>query len=308
VVVSGASALAAVTQDIEAQGGVVSLRVPPKLFIADVPSSLSLRGQAGVEAVFTTPVALSVLEPLGDVAVAAGVKFNRDRLSDAAAANPGSFSTVRSLVAGRSLPAVEDVTAVASGARVAVRWSPLPAAVFYEVQAAQNANFSTMITRTHTDRPEISMMLPAGEAAFVRVRAVDRKPGDANTTEVFGAWSSPVSITAPPADALSAVALVPTSPQDGYEIKGFSPVFEWTGGDARVQIARSNDFKDPLVDHVAAGDVTLPSALSEPGTKLYWRVQRAGNTTNPWSATRHVTSGMPFSEHADAFVNPERAQ
>ncbi len=133
------------TSLLEMQGAHISSRIPPSIVIADLPSGLGLKNLVGVNTMYQSAIPLSALQPLGMIATAAGMKWNRSFLSQAAGADVSSLGMMRTLVSEKSLAAPLNVSAVQDKSMVVLSWKAVSSALFYNVEAA--TRFGVCATR-----------------------------------------------------------------------------------------------------------------------------------------------------------------
>lgn len=300
-----------IARDIQFSGGRVRQRVPPRVFVADLPPALNLSLRPGVQTVYTSAIPLDQLTPLGTLAVAAGTHWNRQQLEGTKKAGGSGFGAMRTLVAQRSLPRPTNLQLRSVGDSVEVTWIPVAAALFYEVEASASSDFSDPI-RTRSNRPGIR--IPSmGNSTSVRVRAVDTTGADKENENVRGTWSD--TSTALTSLSLGNGASIPvlSSPLDGSQTEGFTLILEWMADspstDYRMQASRNAAFSDMIFDEVVAGgEYACPGPALREGDRLYWRVRRWDAVGSNWSAVRNVKIGAPRHHEVDSFVNPEAPQ
>ena len=301
--------LAAVVREVEFAGGRVRQRVPPRVFVADLPASVNLALRPGVESVYTSALPLDRLKPLGLLAVAAGTQWNRRMVEETRAPGVTGFGAMRVLVAQRSLPAPANLRLRAAGGAVEASWDPLDSALYYEVETGASPDFSNAV-RTRTVRPMVRV--PALSASpSVRVRAVDPAGAEEAQNDVFGSWSEIATGVANPVNPGAAHGTpVLTSPLPGSRTEGFTLILEWIADsdatDYRVQVARDAGFANLVFDEiVTGGEYACPGPALREGDRLFWRVRRWDAAGSPWSEAREARIGAPRHTQSDTFVNPE---
>lgn len=307
IVFPDGAALSDRVRSLEATGAKVRTRIPPSVVVAELPDGKP--SVPGAQAVYTGAVPLSVLEPLGAAAVAAGINWNRQVLNTAVEMGFAA-GALRQSVAARSLPAPAGLTAAPLADRIRCAWEPVAGASFYEVQVSADPSFSSVYAFTSAREPAVNLPLPdAPGTAHVRVRAAD--PGQPGSDDDFvGPWAKPVAAAVPSVPSVSGAAPVPTSPANGVETRGYTLLLEWAGSAAtRVQVSRSADFSTTVFDEIvdAAPYACASQALST-GDSLHWRVRSEGPFRSEWSGARRVSIGEARHEATDAFVNPEAAR
>jgi hypothetical protein len=302
------------TARLEAQGAHISSRIPPQIIIANVPSSLMFKNIYGAKTIYQSAIPLTDLQPLGLVASAAGMKWNRSFLSKAAGADTAAFASMRSLVSQKSLAAPADVTAVQNRSMVVIAWKAVPSALFYEVQAASDSGFANITWTSNVAGLSMNAPAPEGNGAvdvFYRVRAQDHGDDEhLRDNNILGTWSNitPLRVQSTPS-ATPLKAPMPTSPLDDYHSEGFTLIPEWSAIGAqryRIQVATDDNFKRVLFDNVVEGrSFICSSPAMELGDVLYWRVKAWDDQKSAWSDVHHFTIESPSRHKADVFVNPE---
>lgn len=297
---------------IESMGGRIRQQVPPQIVVADLPDGINTSDLTSVKNVYFTSVQISMLEPLGSLATAAGMQWNRKVLNQARSAGASSFSAMKSMVASQSMPAPTGIVLTPAADTLGCYWNAVGNAFYYDVVLAKDDQFLNIVAHNRTPRTDTVFALPEGTGSsplYFRVRAVDRPEGEKNTTDVvFGAWgqASLPSVTLTLADTSRAVPVL-TSPLNASESKGFTVILEWnTSDDTRIQVSKFGDFSDTVVDAIVdGGSFICPSPAMQVGDRLFWRVRSWANRKSGWSVSHTVTVGEPHNEHADVFINPE---
>jgi hypothetical protein len=172
------------------------------------------------------------------------------------------------------------------------QWQAAAGASYYEIQAASDNVFSTVIFQQKTYQRTITPVrtLPNG-VLYWRVRAYDSSDAAGDWS---GAWSFTRQITAPaltsPANAAAAVIW---------------PNFQWQKVDGaayyHIQVATDNTFTTIVFeDDLYNLSVTPVSSLDN--TAFYWHVQGmdAGGNGGEWSVTWTFTKVIP----APSLVSP----
>lgn len=299
---------------LEVAGAKVRQSIPPRILVVDLPSSMKAGSIPGTSAVYTSAIALSSLEPLGPVAVAAGMTWNRNALRGAAVSGQG-FGAMRTLVAQRSLPPTSaPLLTQSANTAISAAWQAIDGAITYEVEAALDPAFRETYLTTRNNLPQAELALPEGagmKTVYVRVRGIDSiETENGEREDVNGAWSKTASIdvTATPASTVLASPSL-SSPNADFVSAGFTLILEWIGGvspQTRVQVSKSAAFQSPLYDTVVTGgEYVVPSPSLKVGDTLYWRVRSWGAQKSAWSQPRSLRIGSPRHEHIDMFVNPE---
>lgn len=306
--------LATEADRLETLGARIQQRVPPQILVAELPDSLREKRIPSVKTSYFSAIPLSALEPMGSVALAAGMQWNRRMLAHAKSLNPQSFGAMRAMVAQKSLTAPAHLTAVFSDTLIQVVWNAIPSAFSYEIQAALDGNFSKHLATTHTNTAGANLPPPDGNgpvAVYLRVRGIDHAQGVHRAEDdVVGAWSGLValSVQAAPIDT-SLAAPVLTSPLPNYESEGTTIILEWSGDPSlknEIQVSRNEKFEVPLFNEVLRGNEFIcPSTTLHAGDVLSWRVRISGAKKGPWSSVRRFTVGAPRHSVTDMFINPE---
>lgn len=298
--------------DLENQGAHVRQRVPPQILVAELPDSIKAREIPGVKTMYSSAIPLSVLRPMGVVAVAAGAEWNRKMLTSVQATGPAGVAAIRAQVAQKSLPATTPMNVTAAGAVLHASWEPIESALYYEVEMYSDSALKNRIGVTQTNQPIIDVPVPTGNGlttVYLRVRGVDHVDTDGTREEIYGGFSSPVQITVDRSpDDGTVGALTQTSPDNDFTSEGFTLVLDWSAvpENTRVQVSHSSDFRDTVFDLIVPGhSYVLPSPGLKLDDTLYWRVKAWGAHTSRWSDTRRLKIGAPRHIHADTFVNPE---
>lgn len=301
---------------IRKAGGDVRQRIPPYIFVADIPTTVSVPSQVKSKYVFTSLLSPKSLEAYGPLAVAAAHQWNRQFVTQAQSAGAKSLSSMRVLVAQKSLPRVSDLQATIEGTTIRISWTGLEGARVYEVEAAHNASFTSRWLLTRSNTSSVTIAAPSGRAGamYIRVRGIDHLEGSHQATEdIFGAWSGATSVNVPLL-TVNADGNAPelASPQDNFETEGLTLILEWNDSETdlyRVQIARDDAFGDVLVDSISdSREFVVPSQALHVGDSLNWRVQKWGTEASAWSEIRRVRIGAPKHLQTDMFVDPSVPQ
>ncbi|MGY0613135.1 FecR domain-containing protein [Luteimonas sp. A501] len=143
-------------------------------------------------------------------------------------------------------------------------WAPLPGARGYRLQASSHDDFRTLLQDVRVDAAAARLDVQAAGTVHVRVRGIDERglEGlDAVRVLQIAAQPGPPFTVSPGVDS---------------EVAGPRPRLRWTASEGaasyRVQVARTADFSDLLVDReeVTAVELRTPVEL-EPDT-YYWRI------------------------------------
>lgn len=297
-------------ESLEYQGARVRQRIPPNILVGDLPDNLKPRTIQGVKSAYSGVVPISILEPMGITAVAAGTEWNRTMLRASKAAGVSAFGTMRSQVAQKSLPGPKSMTITNLPPVVRASWDGIDSALYYEVEMALDAGFNNRVALTQTNRSEVELPAPVGTGAlpvYLRVRGADRVEGE----ELFGSYSTPTSASVSAViDNGTLPAPTLSSPVPNHTTEGFTMILEWNAGvaaNSRVQVSKQENFSTTLVDQMAAGGTfVVPSQGLKVGDVIFWRVKSWGISTSGWSEVRKITIGEPhFSTASHAFENPE---
>jgi len=250
---------------------------------------------------------LSMLEPYGSLAFAAGLRWNKDILLSAKHNRNPSLSSIKNLVSSTSIMNPGQLTVRLQTQTLLCEWESVLGFSLYEIQMAADSTFSKVLRRHITQHPQARLALSKNESntlVFVRVRALDRKE------DLQGAWSALVSFSVPnvtQAEELPAPVL--TSPLDQYESEGFNVTLEWiVDGDkaVRIQVSENSSFSDTVIDEVSEErEYALPGSVLDVNKSYYWRAQTSGNLISPWSNSRRFHINTPEHAHSDVFINPE---
>ncbi len=298
---------------MEKMGVHIRHMVPPRLVEVDLPSSLQVSNLNGVSASFSGVVPLSEMEPLGPLAVAAGIRWNKGKISQARTVSRSGMGAMSASVVKENLPPPASLQTEVQGRTLSCSWKPVRGGLVYGVQLASDPQFSNIVLQNYTDRTMVQLPLPTLGSIYMRVQAVDRPDANDSTADLIGAWSDLKEISVlTPALPETGLALVPTSPAEGMESTGFSVVLEWIEDGAqatRVQVSKSASFDSTMIDEVIPGGAYgIPSSAFHVGDILYWRVQRWTSVSSPWSNARSFKIGAPRSSMNDVFINPESPQ
>lgn len=301
---------------IKKAGANVRQRIPPHIFIADIPTTVSVSSLVKSKYVYASLLSPRSMEVYGPLAIAAAHQWNRQFVNQAQAAGAKSLSSMRVLVAQKSLPRVSDLQGVIDGTTIRLSWTGLEGARVYEIEASYNASFTSRWILTRSNTSSTAIAAPAKQAGplYVRVRGIDHLEGPHKTAEdIFGSWSGATSVTVPLL-TINTDRNAPdlSSPQDNFETEGLTLILEWNDSESglyRVQIAREDTFKDVLVDTISdSREFVVPSQALHVGDSLHWRVQKWGTEASAWSESRSVRIGAPKHLHTDMFVDPSVPQ
>jgi hypothetical protein len=303
-----------VTARLEAQGAHIASRVPPSIVVANIPLGFNLKNLPGVKSMYESAVPLSMLQPMGVIATAAGMQWNRSFLSRAAGANATSFASARSLVSQKSLMAPMELSLSQDNSLVVIAWKAVSSALFYEVQAATDSGFRDITFDGNVAGLTLNAPAPEGNGPvdmFYRVRAIDHGDDEhLRENDVFGPWSNVADLrvqSTPSATPLIAPTL--TTPADKHHYEGFTVILEWNSSGAlryRAQVANDKDFKNILFDAVVKErKFACSSPAMELGSTLYWRVKAWDDQKSAWSEVREFTIDSPAFAKTDVFTNPE---
>ncbi len=298
--------MSAKSSALEASGARIRQRIPPRVLIADFEKAKP--SVPGASAVYTGPVPLSVLEPLGPVAVAAGISWNRQQLATAVQA--GAAGAMRQSIASRSLTSPISLSVIPTVDRLLCSWPAVDGAIFYEVQASADPSFTSLYAFTSAREPAVSLALPdTAGTAYVRVRAVDLGH-EGEDDDIRGAWTQAVTVMTPSVPSSSGAAPALTAPDDGAGTHGTTLLLEWTGATAtRIQVSRSADFSTKVFDEITdATPYACASQAMTVGDRLYWRARSEAPFRSAWSEIRVVTIAPTAPEKVDALINPEAPQ
>ncbi len=295
-------------RSIEAEGGKIQKRIPPRILIASWSDGTPPAVSAIIRSITTTSVPINELKQFGPAAVAAGLEWNRNTLT-----------TQRKGLGLMSAQAVERVSPAPAGLRTEVRgavlhceWQPGEGALFYEVRLANNP--SSVWAKTATERTQADLPLPSStgpQTLTLSVRASDsiRTP-ETQTEPLNSAWSD-IAVSIPPLSFdTSDQPAVLTSPADDVESEGLLVILEWANAQntpVRLQVALSESFESPLIDEVVTGgEFTCPASVLTVGQRYVWRAKRwESGSVGPWSGLRHFRTGSPGSIANDMKMNPE---
>jgi hypothetical protein len=304
-------------QKLENQGASIHQQIPPQIVTVDLPDGLNPSSIPSLKSFYVSAVPIDTLQPLGMLAVAAGVQWNRHLLKEAqTGATKGigmsALNSMRALVSQKSLPAPGDPVLTPQGTRFLCEWKPVSGALYYHLQLSADPSF-TKIFQTRTNLTRVAIPTPDQAAdhqpLYFRVRAADRPDSEDSSTDIFGAWSKNASATAHAVEVDGALpAPIPTSPVDKFESEGFTVLLEWMGvrESARVQISRSQRFDEPFIDVLSdTPSFWIPSTALHLGDSFYWRVQSFGTKASRWSDVRQFRVGSPHHDQADMLINPE---
>lgn len=311
-----ASTLSDQVRFLEENGARVRQRIPPQILIADLPDTMNPATLPSIKSYYTSAIAVSGLEPMGTLAMAAGLQWNRNVVTRSKDLGQNSFAAARVLVSQRSFTALENFNVTPEDSLIHVSWTPQEGAMYYDLEMAGDPSFSTILHHTQTNLN--SLIIPAaataGSVMYVRVRPVDHGQGaPSRESDIFGPWSVRRSVTIPSYSMPENLpAPEPSSPLDNFQTEGFTLPLEWTDASdvtTRVQLSRSSSFSDPVIDEVVSGrEFIVPSQPLHVGDSFYWRIQKWGDNTSPWSTGRRVRIGAPHHSQTDMFVAPDAPQ
>jgi hypothetical protein len=293
---------------IKAVGGHVRLRVPPRIFIADIPEGFDLSSIPAIENHHLGVIPLVELEAYGPLAVAAGIQWNQSMVTSVKKMGPKAFMSMKQHVGSHSLPVPKNLDVRVQNENIHLEWSPQSGAVLYEIQMSLDANFEKIVTQTISEKPQILIPAPAKSAIkklYLRVRA-----GDEHDGLLWGLWSKALAFSPDiPDKSLTQPAPVLTSPVDGMESQGFNVILEWSSpqaGPHQVQISKSDNFKFPLINAISpTQEFVIPAPGLILGKTYFWRTRLWGDVSSPWSEIRHFIVGEPRHPDVDALINPE---
>ncbi|MCG3204109.1 MAG: hypothetical protein KCHDKBKB_00812 [Elusimicrobia bacterium] len=299
---------------LEMSGFKIRAQIPPRILIVDVPDLSKASALTGAQSIYSSVIPLSVLEPMGNVAVAAGIQWNRKQVK-ATKAFGKNMGAMRVLMAQKSLPAPQNLQLISKESNgIQLTWQAVDGALYYEVEASFDEAFTQKFCFTRAPSPQA--LLPTFEGSdnrniFVRVRGVDSIPTDEKEPEtIYGNWGrgGPLQINGKTAEPnLTAPTL--TSPIPNFLSEGFTLILEWSAlGDqpSRVQVSKSRDFSSPVYDTFASvAEYAIPSPGFREGEELFWRVKTWGPQSSGWSEIRKIKIGSPRHKETDMMVNPE---
>lgn len=268
----------------------IQSRVPPYVLITNADQTLNTAALGTTRIFQNKPVALESLKNYGPLALAAGIKWNRQFIGVKTA---GAMSVQ---AAKANLPAPDISKMAIEGSFLELSWESWVGAHLYEVQFRGISHF--------TAKTSLRLVLPIATGpsqTTLRLRAIE----DANK----GPWSETKRLTLPAYTPLTTAA-VPTltSPANDIETNGFSVTLEWTAVEphTRLQISKNADFSSPLIDEVLTQrEYECPSTLLTIGDTYYWRARAWGNNTSDWSHARTFRVSEPQHVYTDMFINPE---
>lgn len=277
VVLLAAPDLAAVPQ-INTQPA-LQVRLPP------VVGAVSYRVQLASDADFH---ALSVDAESADPEISIAALPDGDHWLRARAVDVNGIEGADAVrqISQRLLPAAPALTTPVAGARVigttgTFQWTAVPGAARYRAQLARDAQFAELVAdREVTGTTQLDVgNLPAGRY-FWRVASLDAQ-GEA------GEWSLSQSYAQrPPAPLVAPPAILGRQMRLHWE--------ERPGDRYRLQIARDDDFKRPLVDvRLDAAELTVRKPA--PGT-WYARVQLldSAGIEDPFGEARRFDIDLPL--------------
>jgi len=218
----------------------------------------------------------------------------------------------------------------AEGPAPTFSWTPVPNADAYRLQIASEADFADLYfdapVENHTALTVYDALPADGSTCYWRVRAEDE--GDA------GPWSGVAHFTAAPdadvpasdVEAVDDTARVsvsspralptPSSPIEDAPVDGQSAVFEWEPAAAaagyQIQIARTTDFDDPVVDLTLdrTTSLTLYGMLPEDESTFHWRLRALlpGQRTSKWSRAASFTTATDLAVQRHRAAQEEAKQ
>ncbi|MFN0117894.1 MAG: hypothetical protein ACKVQC_06350 [Elusimicrobiota bacterium] len=285
--------------------------IPPRIIMGEIPSSLNTNLLAPLN-IYTSPIAIAVVEPLGPIAISGALEWNKKLLNSSQKIGTASFNVMKSLVSQKSFPGPENLAWKNETDYWILNWETTSKPIYFEIQGAPDASFNNITYRTKTNLNSLLIPFPLQgnnlAAVYYRVRSIDRPNPNNPSEEMNGMWSqltSPSPQTLPNQNTNVSPSL--TSPVNGYQSEGFTINLEWTSSQrSRIQIAEDSKFSNILIDQMALdGEFFIPNTVFISGKNYHWRVSNWSLQQSPWSDSRSFWVGEPKQNYTDMFVNPE---
>ena len=301
-------------QSLLKKGAVIHQKVPSRILIADIPETLDLSKMITIEAFFTSVAPISQLEPMGPLAVASGLQWNRGLLTQAQTQGTQTFAAMQSLVASQSLPAPTNLIIQKKNHSFTLDLDLDYGTSLHEIEVSKDSLFTKVFhrTRTHERRVEIPLGDKSNsEPVYLRVRRIDRGEIAKGSPALKGEWSKVRSIVyGPLTTPMDLTTPQLTSPLDGYDSEGTTVILEWAphqGEQTRVQVSESASFKLTLIDTIVTkNEFSVPSSLLEIGKTYHWRIRGWGGQKSEWTDHRRFQISPPRHVGSDTFINPEQ--
>lgn len=290
------------------------MEIPREILTADFPSSTDPLTIEGVQTAYSGPVPLIQLDSFSLLARAAGASWNKNMVKGVESLGARTMGAMKSLVAEKSFPLVQNIQTSISEGQVQVGWDPIENASIYEVEVRKSNSENTLISKSFTTNGNLLLPLPSNSGNFfVRVRAGDQVSTESGNESVWGNWLNSTGQNAIPfPQNPSKAPPVLTSPANGLETDGFAVILEWIKNpntNYRVQVAKDSQFKDIQIDQLnSEGALKIPGQILSLKERYYWRAQIWESESSAWSSPREFIIGAPQHVHKDMFINPEAPQ
>jgi len=302
-------------KNLQNQGAQIRESFPPKVIIVEALKTLSFQSVPGVKSQFNSFISIDLLQSEGPMVVAAARRWNTDFLETQSFQGLQTQGALRAMAAKNSNPPPKGLRVNLEESFLSIDWDPTLGTVLYEAELSKTSHFSNPFLTTYADRHPIQVSLPDEKykgSLFIRIRGVDPQSVEGKIVAVTGDWSSSKSISVD-LSALKMGSSTPTpySPIDQYQSEGTTIILEWKKNPeehTRIQVSKTESFKDTLIDVVLPGDqFSLPASALKIDETYFWRLQSRGKTTkSSFSPPRQFHINPPRMVGADMLMNPER--